>query len=146
MSVRIAPMAESHLTALSELESLCFSQPWSLCALREEIGNPAACFLTALREGEVLGYVGSHFACGEFYLDNLAVFPSYRRQGVGRALILALTGFARAHHGAFLTLEVRPSNASAIGLYRGLGFYEAGRRKDFYTHPREDALLLRLDL
>lgn len=146
MTPQIVPLSEPYLDALAEIEALAFPDPWSRQALKEEIGNPAACFLTALVGGKAVGYVGAHFACGEFYLDNLAVHPAHRRQGIARALLLALVDFAQKHGGVFLTLEVRPSNRGALALYKGLGFFEVGRRKDFYTKPREDALLLRLDL
>ena len=56
----IVPMAEAHLSALAELEAQCFSSPWSEEALREELGNPCAHFLTALCDGEVAGYLGCH--------------------------------------------------------------------------------------
>lgn len=146
MSLEVRPMEKGDLDALAALEALCFSQPWSRAALLEELSNPNACFLAAEKDGEVLGYGGMHFAWGEFYLDNLAVFPQHRRKGAARAILLALRDFALAQGGAFLTLEVRPSNAAAISLYTGLGFRETGRRKNFYTRPAEDALLLQLDL
>ena len=50
--------------------------------------------------------------------------------------------FARGNRLAFLTLEVRPSNAAAIALYRRFGFQEVGRRKNYYDLPKEDALIL----
>lgn len=143
---QIVPLEEPHLDALADLEALCFPDPWSREALKEEIDNPAACFLTVLEAGRPIGYVGAHHACGEFYLDNLAVHPDHRRKGVARSLLGALIKFAQEHGGHFLTLEVRPSNGPALALYEALGFTEVGRRKNFYTHPAEDALLLRLDL
>lgn len=146
MSLEVRPMEEGDLDALAALEALCFSEPWSRKSLEEELSNPHACFLAAAEDGEVLGYGGMHFAWGEFYLDNLAVFPRHRRKGAARAILLALRDFALAQGGKFLTLEVRPSNAAAIALYTGLGFRETGRRKNFYTRPAEDALLLQLDL
>jgi len=139
-------MAGPHLDKLAQLEALCFPDPWSREALREETANPHACFLTAIESGEPVGYAGMHFACGEFYMDNIAVHPAHRRRGAARALLEALVGFARENSGVFLTLEVRPSNAAAIALYTSMGFTQVGCRKNFYSHPAEDALLLRLDL
>ena len=52
--------------------------------------------------------------------------------------------FARAHDLRFITLEVRTSNLPAIAMYRSLGFTEAGVRRNFYTEPREDALIFTL--
>ena len=77
----------------------------------------------------------------EGYIDNVAVRPECRRQGIGDRLLEGFCRFGQAHL-AFLTLEVRPSNAAAVALYEKHGFQEAGRRKDYYTDPTEDALLL----
>ena len=142
----IAPMEERHLDDLARLERLCFSRPWSRQALKEELTNPAACVLVGEEAGEVLGYAGMHCAAGECYVDNVAVFPEARRQGVGRKLMEALLQAAAARGGEFLSLEVRPSNLEALALYRGLGFREVGRRRRFYDDPVEDGLLLTKDL
>ena len=142
----IVPMKERHLDDLARLERLCFSRPWSREALKEELTNPAACFLVGEEAGEVLGYAGMHCAAGECYVDNVAVFPEARRQGVGRKLMEALLQAAAARGGEFLSLEVRPSNLEALALYRGLGFREVGRRRRFYDDPVEDGLLLTKDL
>ena len=142
----IVPMKERHLDDLARLERLCFSRPWSRQALKEELTNPAACFLVGEEAGEVLGYAGMHCAAGECYVDNVAVFPEARRQGVGRKLMEALLQAAAARGGEFLSLEVRPSNLEALALYRGLGFREVGRRRRFYDDPVEDGLLLTKDL
>ena len=142
----IVPMEERHLGDLARLERLCFSRPWSRQALKEELTNPAACFLVGEEAGEMLGYAGMHCAAGECYVDNVAVFPEARRQGVGRKLMEALLQAAAARGGEFLSLEVRPSNLEALALYRGLGFREVGRRRRFYDDPVEDGLLLTKDL
>ena len=70
------------------------------------------------------------------------MFPAYRRRGVAAKLISVFENFARGNKLAFLTLEVRPSNAAAIALYKGFGFEEVGRRKNYYDLPKEDALIL----
>ena len=138
----IVPMAARHLEALARLEAECFSAPWSRQALAEELENPAAVFLVAEEAGAVQGYAGMHCALDECYLDNVAVFPQARRKGVAAALLAALEEAARARGGAFLSLEVRPSNAGALALYRAAGFEEAGRRRAFYRDPPEDGLIL----
>ena len=81
---------------------------------------------------------------GESYVDNIAVFPEFRGHGVGRTLMAALIEKARENGGVFITLEVRTSNLPAIAMYRSLGFTEAGVRRNFYTEPREDALIFTL--
>lgn len=135
-------MTRDHTAALAELEQICFSRPWSRKALEEEIQNPDACFFTAVERKAVLGYGGMHCACGECYVDNIAVIPERRREGIGTALLRALLWEAQRRGGEFLSLEVRPSNVQAVKLYTDLGFREAGRRKDFYDSPREDGLIM----
>ena len=71
----------------------------------------------------------------------MAVRPDCRRQGIGDRLLDTFCRFGQAHL-AFLSLEVRPSNAAAVALYAKHGFQEEGRRKDYYTEPKEDALIL----
>lgn len=144
--MQIFPMQEHHIDDLARLEQMCFSQPWSRTALLEEIKNPSAVFRVAEEDGCTLGYAGMHVVCGEGYIDNIAVFPEARRKGVARQLINSLIEWLREQEGAFLTLEVRPSNAAAVSLYRSLGFQEVGRRPHFYTGPTEDALLMTFTL
>ena len=136
-------MREAHIPALAELEWICFASPWSAQSLRDVLANPLACFRVAEdAQGGVLGYAGMHHVAGECYVDNIAVFPQYRRQGVGERLVQALFAFAGEVQARFLTLEVRPSNGAAIALYQRFGMTEQGRRKNFYTAPAEDAIIL----
>lgn len=141
-NMRIVPMEARHAAQAAELERRCFSKPWSEQALLDECENPNAVFLAAVEGDRLLGYCGMHFAAGECYMDNLAVSPERRREGIGEGLILALLKAAKERGGEFLSLEVRPSNAGAVALYKKLGFQVVGRRTGFYTAPREDALLM----
>ncbi len=134
----IVPMAEAHLAALAEIERLCFAHPWSAQGLRDELGH--GLFLVALQGDAVCGYIGCQTVLDEGYITNVAVHPNYRRRGVAQALLHAL--HARAAALAFITLEVRQSNAAAIALYTQAGYQPVGARKKFYSHPTEDALLM----
>ena len=138
MSVKIVPMTADHL------ERICFSRPWSRKMLAEELENQCAAFLVAEDSvsGRVLGYAGLMVVADEGYITNVAVFPEYRRQGIAAQILQVFVQFAEANRLAFLTLEVRPSNAAAIALYQGFGFEEVGRRKNYYDLPKEDALIL----
>ena len=82
----------------------------------------------------------------EGYITNVAVSPDFRRQGIARALIEALLAKARENGLAFVTLEVRESNAPAIALYTGAGFEPVGKRKNFYSNPTENAVLMTISL
>ena len=141
--IRIVPMNADHLDELERLERICFSRPWSKRMLGEELENQCAAFLVAEDEsGKVLGYAGLLVMMDEGYITNVAVFPEYRRLGVAAKIIEVYMNFAKANQLAFLTLEVRPSNAAAIALYQRFGFEEVGRRKNYYDLPKEDALIL----
>ena len=142
--IKIVPMAAEHLNDVAALELACFSRPWSRQMLAEELDNQCAAFLVALEPEteKVIGYAGLLVAADEGYITNVAVFPPYRRRGAAGKLLDVFLRFARANHLAFLTLEVRPSNAAAIALYTRFGFREAGRRRNYYDLPKEDALIL----
>ena len=142
--VKIVPMAAEHLDRLEQLERMCFSRPWSKKMLAEELDNQCAAFLVAVEPEteKAVGYAGRLVVADEGYITNVAVDPSCRRQGVAAQLLQVFDNFAKGNHLAFLTLEVRPSNAAAIALYEGFGFREVGRRRNYYDLPKEDALIL----
>ena len=144
MSIQIVPMNADHLEELEKLERICFSRPWSRKMLAEELENQCAAFLVAQDSitQQVMGYAGLLVMADEGYITNVAVFPEFRRQGVAAKLIAVFENCARGNKLAFLTLEVRPSNTAAIALYKGFGFEEVGRRKNYYDLPKEDALIL----
>ena len=142
--VKIVPMAVEHLDRLEQLERMCFSRPWSKKMLAEELDNQCAAFLVAVEPEteKAVGYAGLLVVADEGYITNVAVDPSCRRQGVAAQLLQVFDNFEKGNHLAFLTLEVRPSNAAAIELYEGFGFREVGRRRNYYDLPKEDALIL----
>lgn len=142
--ITVVPMEERHLNALVRLERACFSEPWTRAGLAEELRNPTAVFAVAECGGETVGYAGMHCVCGECYVDNVAVFPGFRRKGAAAALLSYLISRARERDGVFLSLEVRESNFPARSLYQAFGFREEGRRRNFYRSPAEDALILTL--
>ena len=142
MNIKIVPMDRGHLPAIAALERVCFPDPWSEAMLAEALyQDTASCLVAENEAGEVLGYAGLHVVLDEGYIDNIAVSPSHRRGGVARRLVEVFCRFGQANL-AFLTLEVRASNSPAIALYEALDFHEEGRRKDYYRHPKEDAILM----
>ena len=142
MNYHLTTMTAEHIPQIAALERACFSRPWSEDMLREELWNDAAVILVAEGEdGTVLGYAGLQTVMDEGYINNVAVDSRFRRQGVADELVAALVRFGRAKL-AFLTLEVRASNAPAIALYEKYGFQRAGLRPKYYDKPREDAVIM----
>ena len=143
MHVRIVPMNADHLDEIAELERICFSTPWSRNMLAEELDNACSAFLVAEDDaGKVVGYAGLQVILDEGYITNVAVRPECRRNGIAGKLLQVFLDFGQANHLAFLTLEVRASNYDAIALYGSRGFRSVGRRKNYYEHPREDAIIM----
>ena len=136
-------MQAAQLPQVAALERLCFPDPWSEASFASELENPLSLWLVALDGGTVVGYAGSQTVFDEADLLNVAVHPAYRRQGVGRALLLALEQTLSARGVHSLTLEVRSSNEPAIALYRGLGYAPVGLRRNYYLKPKEDARIMR---
>lgn len=140
---------QDDLEALVEIEGASYSHPWSRRNFADELSGEHGTFLV-LREAAVRAagdrglraYCAFRVVAGEMHLMNLTVAPGARGRGLGRLLLgFALDLGARRGAQACL-LEVRESNEGALALYRTAGFVDAGRRKDYYNHPREDALLL----
>ena len=90
--------------------------------------------------GQISGFIVARCIDQEWELENVAVRPASRRQGLGHAMVEHLLQFARDASAARVFLEVRESNQSARGLYLKLGFRETGRRLAYYSHPVEDAI------
>jgi ribosomal-protein-alanine N-acetyltransferase len=143
---RIRRAEGADVSALTNIERRCFSDPWSEAGIRESIQSETTIALVAENlEGE-LGYLMARLSGEEGEILNLAVLPGHRRQGVGRRLLeqgLALligSGVREAY------LEVRESNLAARDLYLGFGFRPVGMRPHYYRNPAEDALVLRARL
>lgn len=138
--------------AMWELESICFSLPWSEEQCRAAFGQPAFAAFGLWVGRELLAYVSLYHAGGwqgaadvsdgELEILNLAVAPAMRRQGLGRRLLsLALQAGCKMGMQKAI-LEVREGNRAALALYRACGFIQSGRRRRYYADTGEDALVL----
>lgn len=140
--VRITPMKSEDVSAVAEIERECFSEPWSEKGLSDELTNENAVFFVAKILDETVGYMGMHTVLDECYVANVAVRANCRRKGIGRKLLRYAEKKARERSCSFISLEVRASNESAIGLYSSESYEKMGERKDFYSDPKENALIM----
>lgn len=140
--MNIIKMTQFHIKQVAQIESLCFSHPWSEESINESFNNPCNRFYISVEENKVVGYIGLSVIIDEGYILNVAVHPDYQGKGIGKALVKTVDDFAVENSLAFVTLEVRPSNEKAISLYKSFGFTKVGERKDYYSNPKENALLL----
>ena len=139
-------MTKTSAEEAAALEKICFSSPWSADSLIEASGRADSSFLTAFVDGKFAGYAGMLCVLDEGQICNVAVCPAFRRMGVGEALMAAQREIALSRGITVMMLEVRASNTAAQRLYEKLGWEKLGTRKNFYSSPREDALLYNLYL
>ena len=144
-SFEIVEFNPNHAAAAAEVEKASFSQPWSEQSLLSQLEREDSAMFAAVINGETVGWSGMEHSFGEGSVLNIAVLPQYRRLGIGEALTSALVEKSKQLSLDWLMLEVRPSNTAAVTLYKKLGFAEIGKRPNFYSFPREDALLMRID-
>lgn len=135
-------MEEKDIRLVAQIERECFSSPWTEDGLRAETENASADFFVLEAEGTVAAYMGMHIVLDECYIANVAVKKAFRKRGFGRRLVENALTVAREKGCSFITLEVRVSNLAAISLYEGCGFERVGERRNFYTCPAENALIM----
>lgn len=132
------------MPAVHAIEQQVFADPWSTQDFRDCVTSDAL-FLVAEATSKVEGYVIALDVADEGEILNLAVAPTGRRHGLGRALVEAVLRLLTERDVRHVYLEVRESNAPARALYAAQGFREVGRRKQYYRRPVEDAIVLRRD-
>jgi ribosomal-protein-alanine N-acetyltransferase len=157
--LRIRRCGTGDLERVAAIEQDSFSDPWTVEAFSVTLELRHLRFLVA-EEGEegeegerpggaeptLLGYVVALVMADEAEIADVAVARAVRRRGVGRALLERMIADVMDEGVRSLYLEVRESNVAARALYDSLGFVPVGRRRGYYQHPAEDALLLRRDL
>ncbi len=141
----IRGMTEADLPEVCAIENETFSDPWSHDDFRSSLLDNKNDYLVVEIDGRIAAYCGFWGVAGEGDIFNVAVKKEYRRQHIGETMLKALIEKGVARGITSFTLEVRSSNDPAIRLYESLGFKSAGIRKDFYTKPKEDAVIMWLD-
>ena len=139
---RLASAAD--LDGVMELEEASFNNPTTRDWYERELERPEVCFIYLLRTPDVpvAAFCAFWLVVDQAHINNLAVRPEMRRQGLGSQLIHAIVKEAGQLGAASLTLEVRESNVAARRLYEHAGFTVHSVRKSYYTNPVEDALVL----
>ena len=137
------PLAEPFFAAAAALEEACLETAWSEKQLREL--PDFAVYRVAVDGAQTVCGTGSLYCIGdEAELQNLAVDPAFRRQGIGEGLMRSLFAEAKKRGCAKVFLEVASRNLPARKLYEKVGFAVVGKRKGFYKN--DDAVLMALDL
>jgi len=138
------PGADADIDAVVALENESFSNPWPRDTLVWELTNSDVTRVYLLRDAEdrAIAFCMVWIIFDELHINTLAVASSRRRQGLATFLLREVMADAARDGARRATLEVRESNAAALELYAHLGFRVTARRRAYYTHPVEDALIL----
>jgi ribosomal-protein-alanine N-acetyltransferase len=140
--VLIRKMTQADLLQVCAIERDIFSEPWSEEDFNTSLQDSNNNYIVVEIDGVIAAYCGYWGIAGEGYIYNVAVMNEYRRQHIGYRMLKVLLDEATGRDITSFTLEVRYSNEAAIRLYESLGFHKAGIRKNFYSKPREDAVIM----
>jgi len=136
-------LSEKDIDEIVAIEAAAFSNPWTRPMYLRELQNPDVSFLYVLRTGgQMAGFCSFWLVLDEIHINNLAIRPEYRGQGLGAALLQEVLQAGASRGATRATLEVRRSNAPARRLYERFGFEVAATRPNYYVSPPEDALIL----
>ena len=147
--LRYAPMGVADLDEVHALETRVYPHPWSLGNFRDSLASGYSGWVLRAPDGHLVGYFLLMKVLDEGHLLNVAVDAPYQGQGLGRFLLDKVSECARGLGLDSLLLEVRPSNARALTVYRAYGYTDIGRRKAYYpahNGQREDAIVMRYSL
>ena len=141
--ITVELMKVDDLAEVQVIERESFSTPWPPHAYRQELEtNRLAHYIVARCGDSIVGFAGIWLLVDEAHVTTIATRRSWRRQGIGERLILALLDLARTRGAHEATLEVRPSNIPARRLYEKYGFKVVGVRPRYYSDDNEDALIM----
>lgn len=133
----------SDILEIKKIEDECFTDPWSLNMLKNEIKNS---YFICIKENYIIkGYIIVKTVLDEAEILRIAVDKTARKKGFGKKLIDSAKEYLKGKNIKILMLEVRRNNIPAVSLYKKTGFYEVGVRKSYYRNPTDDALLMTLD-
>jgi [ribosomal protein S18]-alanine N-acetyltransferase len=141
----IQPLSsERDIDDILRIEAISFTRPWTREMYLSELEHREVAHFYIARDavGEAIGFCSCWIVLDEVHINNLAVLPELRRGGVASALLERVLADGEAKGARRATLEVRRSNDAALKLYEKFGFAVAAVRRDYYTHPDEDALVL----
>lgn len=131
------------LDGVLEIEQLSFTNPWTREMYESELAHSRVSRVYVLRDaGRLLGFCSLWLILDELHINNLAIHPDARGQGLGTRLLARVLEEGAREGARRATLEVRRSNEAARRLYRRMGFELVGTRRNYYSSPVEDALIL----
>ena len=152
VNISIERMTEHDLVEVCAIEEVSELSAWGWDAYHNEMQSHIDTIMLVARhdskshENRIAGFIVARLFADELHVNNVAVRPEFRGQGLGCALLQTTLNEARRRQAKTAQLEVRAANNAAQKLYQRCGFEVVGRRKNYYREPTEDALLMNLTL
>ncbi|MGI5873475.1 MAG: tRNA (adenosine(37)-N6)-threonylcarbamoyltransferase complex dimerization subunit type 1 TsaB [Bacillota bacterium] len=138
----IDAMREKDIPELVALDKTAFPRPWTEKMFLGELHSGYGHYWVIRSEGKVTAYGGFWLVARECHITNIAVHADHRHTGQGRAMLEHIIKAAKLYGAHGVTLEVRPSNETALHLYESHGFVREGTRKKYYEDNGEDAIIM----
>jgi ribosomal-protein-alanine N-acetyltransferase len=134
----------SQIDDILAVEEASFTSPWTREMYVAELNNPSVSYfyLAKTEDGHTVGFCSFWHVLEELHINNLAVLPAFRRLRIGTGLLRRVLEDGARLGAQRATLEVRRSNDAARQLYENFGFTVASVRRQYYSNPPEDALVL----
>ncbi len=153
--ISIMPMTEHDLLEVVEIEESSGLSRWGWAAYYSELqgGNRDLMLVARVNNSErnrmatrLAGYIVGRMGADELHINNVAVRDGFRRRGIGRALLNRILEAGKSSGVPYAFLELRAGNSTALALYEECGFHITSRRRNYYSEPVEDALVMTIQL
>lgn len=153
--VSISRMTEHDLLEVVEIEENSGLSRWGWAAYYAELQgrHSKLMFVARINNPEprrgvnsLAGYIVARMGADELHINNVAVRDEYRRRGIGQDLLDRIMEQGRRLRTPVAFLELRAGNSAALALYEKCGFKVTARRRNYYSDPVEDALVMAIEL
>lgn len=146
MSYSIRKMTLDDLEQVVAIDQVSFSLPWPARSFQFELtDNPASRCWVADLAGRIVGMMVAWLIVDEIHIATIATHPDFRKQGIGKKLLIHTLISAKEEGALTSFLEVRENNGIALEMYRKFGYVESGRREGYYKDNNEAAILMLLE-
>jgi len=148
-NIPIIKLENFHIKYIEQIYTLSHNyfnrDSWSKSSFLDEIENEHSTIYVAIFKGNVIGFIAVSF-CFDLNINLMAIEKDFRHKNIGTLLIKNLLYNSKKLNCSKIMLEVRQNNVPAINFYTKMGFHIVGRRKNFYTCPNDDAILMDFDV
>ncbi len=138
----IKKMTNEHISDILFIEEMCFEDPWNEQMFLGELEHENVYYFIIIKDNKPVGYIGFWHIVDEGHITNICIDKTLQKQGLGTKLMEYAIEAMKSLEIIATTLEVRQSNLKAINFYNKLGFTSEGVRKNYYSNPKEDAVIM----